>query len=125
LSKLGKGSVFVVGAVAALTVAVTGAFGGQEAQTATTTVAVNAGKPSEFKFTLSKKTVKKGIVVFKVANKGMISHDFKIAGKKTKSLAKGKTQTLRITFKKAGKYAYLCTLPGHAPAGMKGVLVVK
>ena len=125
MSKLGKGSVFVVGAIAALTVAVTGAFGGPAAQTLTTNVAVTAGKPSEFKFTLSKKTVKKGIVVFKVVNKGMIAHDFKIAGKKTKSLAKGKTQTLRITFKKAGKYAYLCTLPGHAPAGMKGVFVVK
>jgi uncharacterized cupredoxin-like copper-binding protein len=116
--------VFVVGAVAALSVAVTGALGGQAKQTAAT-VAVTAGKPSEFKFTLSKKTVPKGIVTFKVANKGMISHDFKIAGKKTKSLTKGGTATLRITFKKAGKYAYLCTLPGHAPAGMKGVLVVK
>jgi uncharacterized cupredoxin-like copper-binding protein len=69
--------------------------------------------------------VKKGIVTFKVANKGMLAHDFKIAGKKTKKLAKGKTATLRITFKKAGKYAYLCTLPSHAAAGMKGVLVVK
>ena len=125
MSKLGKGSVFVLGAITALSVAVTGAFGGPAAQTATTTVAVTAGKPSEFKFTLSKKTVRKGVVVFKVANRGMISHDFKIAGKKTKSLAKGKTQTLRVTFARAGKYKYLCTLPGHAPAGMKGVLVVK
>jgi uncharacterized cupredoxin-like copper-binding protein len=124
LSKVGKGSVFVVGAVAALSVAVTGALGGQAKQTAAT-VAVAAGKPSEFKFALSKKIVPKGVVTFKVANKGMISHDFKIAGKTTKVLTKGKTATLRVTFKKAGKYAYLCTLPGHAPAGMKGVLVVK
>jgi uncharacterized cupredoxin-like copper-binding protein len=116
--------VFVVGAVAALSVAVTGALGGPAKQAATT-VTVTAGKPSEFKFTLSKKTVAKGVVTFKVTNKGMISHDFKIAGKKTASLAKTKSGTLRITFKKAGKYAYLCTLPGHAPAGMKGVLVVK
>lgn len=124
MSKVRKGSIVVVGALLALTVAVGGALAGQAKLTATT-VAVNAGKPSEFRFTLSKKTVKKGVVVFKVANKGMISHDFKIAGKKTKSLAKGKTQTLRITFKKAGKYKYLCTLPGHATAGMKGVLIVK
>jgi len=86
---------------------------------------VTAGKPSEFKLTLSKQAVPTGVVTFKVANAGMISHDFKIAGKKTTSLTKGKTATLRITFAKAGKYAYLCTLPGHAPAGMKGVLVVK
>ena len=117
-----KGSLFVVLVALVALAAAVSAFGGS---TATTNVTVTAAKPSEFKFTLSKKTVKKGIVVFKVVNKGMIAHDFKIAGKKTKSLAKGKTQTLRITFKKAGKYAYLCTLPGHAPAGMKGVFVVK
>lgn len=124
MSNVRKGSVVVVGALLALSVAVGGALGSPAKQTATT-VAVTAGKPSEFKFTLSKKTVRKGVVVFKVVNKGMISHDFKIAGKKTKSLAKGKSQTLRVTFKKAGKYKYLCTLPGHATAGMKGVLVVK
>ena len=124
MSKLGKGSVFVVGALTALSVAATGAFGGPAAQSATS-VAVTAGKPSEFKFIVKPKTVKKGVVTFKVANKGALAHDFKIAGKKTKQIAKGKTTTLKITFKKAGKYAYLCTLPSHATAGMKGVLVVK
>ena len=124
MSKLRKGSVVAVGALAALSVAVTGAFGGQATQSAAT-VAVTAGKPSEFKFTLVPKTVKKGVVTFKVANKGALAHDFKIAGKKTKQIAKGKTATLKITFKKAGKFAYLCTLPSHAAAGMKGTLVVK
>ena len=124
MSKLRKGSVLAVGALAALSVAVTGAFGGPATQSAAT-VAVTAGKPSEFKFTLVPKTVKKGVVTFKVSNKGALAHDFKIAGKKTKSVAKGKTATLKITFKKAGKYAYLCTLPSHAAAGMKGTLVVK
>jgi uncharacterized cupredoxin-like copper-binding protein len=116
--------VFVVGALAALTVAVAGAFGGPATQSATS-VAVTAGKPSELKFIVKPKTVKKGVVDFKVANKGALAHDFKIAGKKTKQLARGKTATLRITFKKAGKYAYLCTVPGHAAGGMKGVLTVK
>ena len=124
MSKVGKGSVFVVGALAALSVAVTGAFGGPATQSAAT-VAVTAGKPSEFRFIVKPKTVRKGVVTFKVANKGMLAHDFKIAGKKTKQLAKGKTTTLKITFKKAGKFAYLCTLPSHAAAGMKGTLVVK
>ena len=124
MKKFGKGSVLVISAVAALTVALTGAFGGPAAATATT-VGVTAGKPSEFKFILSKKAVAKGLVTFKVVNQGMIAHDFKIAGKKTPSLQRGKTSTLKVTFKKAGKYPYLCTLPSHAPAGMKGVLVVK
>jgi uncharacterized cupredoxin-like copper-binding protein len=124
LSKLRKGSVLAVGALAALSVAVTGAFGGPATQAATT-VAVTAGKPSEFKYTLKPKTVKKGVVTFKITNRGALAHDFKIAGKKTKQIPKGKTATLRITFKKAGKFPYLCTLPSHAAAGMKGTLVVK
>ena len=124
MRKLGKGSVLVVGAFAALTVAVAGAFGGPSAQSATS-VAVTAGKPSEFKFTLKPASVKKGAVTFKVANKGNLAHDFKIAGKKTKQLGKGKSATLSVTFKKAGKFAFLCTVPGHAAGGMKGVLTVK
>jgi hypothetical protein len=35
---------------------------------------------SEFKFVLSKKTAKRGIVVFRVTNAGAIQHDFKISG---------------------------------------------
>ena len=88
-------------------------------------VAVTAGKPSEFRYTLSKSTVAKGPIAFKVTNRGKIAHDFKIAGKKTATLAAGKTATLRLTIARAGRYSYLCTLPGHAVAGMKGVLTVK
>ena len=89
-----------------------------------TTVTVTAGKPSELRFTLSKRSVAAGAVTFKVTNKGKTTHDFKIAGKKTKLLAAGKTATLRVTLKK-GKAAFLCTVPGHAAAGMKGTLTVK
>ena len=121
MSKLGKGSVVVVGALTALAIAV---GGGGAAPAATSTVAVTAGKPSEFRFTLSKRTVPTGTVTFRVTNRGAVRHDFRIAGKKTASLATGKSGTLRVTFSKAGKYAFLCTLPGHAAAGMKGTLTV-
>lgn len=120
-----KGSVLVVLVALVALAAAVSALGGAAQQSATTTVAVTLGKPSEFKLTLSKKSILKGTAVFKVANKGMISHDFKIAGKRTPTLTMGKTATLRVVFKKAGRYPYLCTLPGHAAAGMKGVLVVK
>jgi uncharacterized cupredoxin-like copper-binding protein len=68
--------------------------------------------------------VHKGTVIFKVVDRGALSHDFKIHGKKTKLLSPGKSTTLRVVFKKAGRYPYLCTVPGHAAAGMKGVLRV-
>ena len=89
-----------------------------------TTVAVTAGKPSEFHFTLSKKTAAHGTVTFKVTNKGALPHDFKIAGHKTKLLSPGQSQSLKITFAKKGSYPYLCTVTGHAAAGMKGTFKV-
>jgi uncharacterized cupredoxin-like copper-binding protein len=90
-------------------------------KTVTTKVTVTA---SEFKFVLSKRTVPVGTVIFTVINKGKISHNFKIAGKVTKTLLPGKKQTLTIKFKKKGHYAYSCTLPGHAAAGMRGTFSV-
>jgi uncharacterized cupredoxin-like copper-binding protein len=124
LSKIQKGSVIAILAAAVSLVAAVSAFGGSDAATATT-VNVTAGKPIEFHFVLSKKTIVKGVTTFKVTNKGTINHDFKIAGKKTASIKAGKTVTLKVTFKKAGKFPFMCTLPGHAIAGMKGTLTVK
>ena len=90
-----------------------------------TAVAVTAGKPSEFKFTLSKTAAPKGVISFAVTNKGKLSHDFKIAGKKTAALKAGKKATLTVTITKPGKYQFLCTVTGHAAAGMKGTFTVK
>jgi uncharacterized cupredoxin-like copper-binding protein len=116
--------VLVVVVAGVALVAAVSALGGPSGATATT-VNVTAGKPTEFKFTLSKKVVPKGVTTFKVANKGKLNHDFKIAGKKIPSTRAGGTATLKVTFKKAGKYPFLCTLPSHAAAGMKGTLTVK
>jgi uncharacterized cupredoxin-like copper-binding protein len=91
------------------------------ASDATTRVTVKA---SEFKYVFSRKSVPTGTVIFTVVNKGKISHDFKIAGKKTKVLLPGKSQVLRVTITKKGRYAFLCTLFGHASAGMKGKYAV-
>ena len=49
----------------------------------------------EFKFVLSSKSAKRGIVVFKVKNVGALQHDFQINGRKTKLLSHGKSDTLR------------------------------
>jgi uncharacterized cupredoxin-like copper-binding protein len=82
-----------------------------------TTVTVKA---SEFKFKLSTKTAHHGVVIFKVKNVGKTAHDFKIAGKKTATIAPGKSsKPLKVTLKK-GSYKYLCTIDSHASLGMKG-----
>jgi uncharacterized cupredoxin-like copper-binding protein len=123
LSTFRKGSALVVLIALVSLVAAMSAFGGASSTDATT-LTVTLGKPSELKITISKKTIAKGLTTFKVTNKGKLSHDFKIAGRKTRMLSTGKSATLRTTLKK-GKYAFLCTVPGHAAAGMKGVLTVK
>ena len=81
-------------------------------------------KASEFKFVFSKRRVPTGTVIFTVVNKGKISHDFKIAGKKTLKILPGKSRKLTVKFAKKGQYAFLCTLFGHAKAGMKGKFAV-
>jgi uncharacterized cupredoxin-like copper-binding protein len=79
---------------------------------------------SEFKFVLNKKTAKRGVVIFKITNVGKLSHDFMIKRRKTKLLKHGQSATLRVVFLAKGHYHYLCTVPGHAAAGMKGVFTV-
>ncbi|HXZ58475.1 MAG TPA: plastocyanin/azurin family copper-binding protein [Gaiellaceae bacterium] len=106
-----------VAAAAAATVFAVVAYAGHTASTATS-VKVTA---KDFKFTLSRKSAPHGKVVFHVTNKGPSKHDFKIAGKKTKLLGKGKSATLSVTLKKGKKYTYICTVPGHAALGMKGI----
>jgi uncharacterized cupredoxin-like copper-binding protein len=104
----------VVGVVAAPAI-------GARTHAAAASVTVTA---TEFKFKLSKTSVPHGAVTFNVVNKGKLAHDFKIGGKKTPLIKPGKSANLTVTLK-AGKAAYLCTVPGHAAAGMKGTLTVK
>ena len=100
-------------------------------------VNVTVTKATEFKFKLSKVALKKGIVAFKVTNGGNLPHDFKVCssnkgtitantctGRSTPLVSPGQSNTLRVTFLRSGTYEYLCTVPGHAAAGMKGLLKV-
>jgi alcohol dehydrogenase (cytochrome c) len=83
-------------------------------------------KGGEFFFKLSTKSIAKpGKVTFTFTNIGHVSHDFKIDGKVTPLIQPGQTAKLVVDFTKAGSYPYLCTVPGHAAAGMKGVFTVR
>jgi hypothetical protein len=74
-----------------------------------------------------------------VTNLGVAFHNFKVCtipvpgpagaknvcfGKGTPILKHGQSATLKLTFSLAGKYEFLCTVTGHAAAGMKGLLGV-
>jgi uncharacterized cupredoxin-like copper-binding protein len=80
----------------------------------------------EYSFKLSAKSIRKpGRVTFKVRNVGHLVHNFHIRGKGTPDLQPGKSATLAVNFQKKGTYSYLCTEPGHAALGMKGVFTVR
>src|SRR3954447_8055808 len=94
-----------------------------QAQASASAIAVS-GK--EFSFKLSAKSVARpGRVTFSFKNAGHMLHDFKINGHKTPLTKPGKTAKLTVSFSKKGRYPYLCTVPGHAAAGMKGVFTVR
>jgi len=89
-----------------------------------TSNAKHAVTATDFKFKILPARATAGLNTFTVVNKGQATHDFKLGGKKTKILNPGQKAVLVVTLKK-GRYPYLCTVPGHAALGMKGVLVVK
>jgi uncharacterized cupredoxin-like copper-binding protein len=99
----------------------------------TTKISVIAGKPTEFGFKLSKLEAPVGTVVFSVKNEGTVPHSFKVCtkpspsgsanacvGKVTKTLNPKQSAVLTVVFKSKGVFEFLCTIPGHASAGMKG-----
>jgi plastocyanin len=112
---------------------VNAAFSRRPPARAATTVNVVAGMPTEFGFALSKTTVSRGTVTFHVSNGGIVPHDFRICSAPSDGSANtcdgtgtpigGGTFTVTLTA--PGTYEYLCTLSGHAAAGMKGLLTVR
>jgi plastocyanin len=66
-----------------------------------------------------------GKVTLALKNPSPLPHNVSIQGVGVgKQVANGGTSTVSGTLK-AGSYTFLCTLPGHAQAGMKGTLTVK
>src|SRR5262245_38872306 len=62
---------------------------------------------SEFKFVLSRKTARRGVVTFVVTNVGRLEHNFQIRGRRTRLLSRGQSATLRVTFLRGGHFAYI------------------
>ena len=126
MKRLTTHSIVVLTAVALAALALAqlaSARAGGETTATATTIQVKGG---EFYFKLSSKSIARpGKVTFVFKNVGHVRQDFKIAGRTTSRIQPGKTARLIVTFKKKAKYAYLCTVPGHAAAGMKGVFTVR
>ena len=111
----------LVASAAVLALAGAGTAAARPTAMHSTTVKVTA---KDFAFVLSTKTVKAGRVTFAVHNTGASTHDFVIAGHRSKMIGPGKTARLTVTLK-PGRYLYKCTVDSHAELGMKGFLRVQ
>lgn len=82
----------------------------------------------EFDFSKDEMVVKAGApVTITFQNDGRISHNLAIPalGVTTATIQGGKTAELTFTPEKAGTYRFICSVPGHAQAGMHGKLIVQ
>lgn len=100
---------------------------GAASQVASTTLQLAASKTA-LAFDTSELSAKAGKVTIDFENPSAIEHDVAIA-KGGKQLAVSEKITEGNTSVSAelqpGTYTFLCTVPGHAAAGMEGTLVVK
>jgi uncharacterized cupredoxin-like copper-binding protein len=76
------------------------------------------------RYVLSAKTARRGVVIFKVTNPASQPHDFHIKGRTTPLLRTGQSATLRVTFRRKGRYPYKDTFDHHAQFGCRGVFTI-
>jgi plastocyanin len=92
------------------------------------TLQIDAFPNGELKYVPLAARASPGKVVVKSLNKASIPHDISIQGNGVNAtgaeVSGGGTSQVSVTLK-PGSYTFLCTVPGHAAAGMKGVLTVK
>jgi nitrite reductase (NO-forming) len=81
---------------------------------------------SEFKFNPSSMQVVVGQrVTLTLQNTGVVEHDVTIANTGFSLLARaGQTASGEFTLDKPGIFDFICSIPGHKDAGMKGTLIV-
>ena len=91
-------------------------------------VEVSVKAKQGFKFEPSSLEVPAGAeVVVSFENAGAMAHNVQFpefeAG--TENIGSGKNETITFTAGESGTYEFLCDVPGHAQAGMKGELKVR
>jgi hypothetical protein len=76
-------------------------------------------------------SVPRGVVTFNVHNFGEDAHDLRVRGPrrfrspKLPEVEPGENGTLTVKLPYRGRYALVCTLPGHEKLGMRATLRVR
>jgi plastocyanin len=120
VGKPGKDQGLLATAVAGAQKALAKAVGGQ--------LAIPADPNGQLLFTFKNAEAPAGPLTVNMKNAAPTPHDIAIQGNGVNKVGPivqgGKTSTISVNLK-PGKYTFLCTVPGHAAAGMKGTLTVK
>jgi mono/diheme cytochrome c family protein len=91
------------------------------------TLAIPADPTGQLLFVYKNAEAPAGSLTIDSQNKSSTPHDIAIEGPGAKQAGKvvkgGGTSTVEVKLE-PGKYTFLCTVPGHAAAGMKGTLTV-
>lgn len=95
---------------------------------ATTHLSIAANPGGMLMFTKKTLTARAGTVIVAFTNKSPLGHNFTVKSSSGTIVGatptfSGGTKTLTLHLK-AGTYGFLCTVPGHAAAGMTGTLTV-
>ena len=86
----------------------------------------------DMRFTPNRIDAKVGVpLTVRLTNKGSERHDLNFESSHMPGLAgvesivePGETRTITLTFDQPGTHVFICTLPGHAAAGMTGAAYV-
>jgi mono/diheme cytochrome c family protein len=88
------------------------------------TLAIPADPNGQLLYLYKNATAPAGPLTINSQNKSQTVHDISVQGQATgKEVKGGGTSTIKVDLK-PGKYTFLCTVPGHAAAGMKGTLTI-
>jgi plastocyanin len=106
-----------------------GGGGGAAAGGGGQTLKIAADPSGALKYDTTTLNAKAGQDTFEFTNDAPLSHDFTIETSSGQRVAgtpifTGGTKSVTANLK-PGTYTFLCTVPGHAAAGMKGTLTVK
>lgn len=116
-------------AVAVLAVAI-GALAGQNLNRVTSGSATVVLE--DYRFTPNRLDVKAGVpITLQLTNKGSEQHDLNFPSLHMPALEgvesildPGQTRTITLEFDQPGTHTFICSLPGHAAAGMTGAVYV-
>jgi len=87
-------------------------------------LAIPADPNGQLLYVYKNATAPAGPLTIDSQNKSQTVHDISVQGQATgKEVKGGGTSTIKVDLK-PGKYTFLCTVPGHAAAGMKGTLTI-